>query len=92
MIQISHNTSVSSKDIKEISLVENPPSVRISYYIRVEQERTLYFSNIKDAKEFKKHILRSIIAEESQIAHIARKLAIAADILQKIRELLDDNS
>ncbi len=92
MIQISQDIFVDSKDFKDISLIENPASVRISYYTKVEKEHTIYFTSVESAKEFKKHLLRNITSEASQTAYTANKQAIAADILQKIRELLDDNS
>ena len=91
MIQISRDIFVSSKDLKDVSLIENPASVKITYYVKIQQERTLYFSSIEAAKAFKKHILHSIEAEEAQIEQTACKQAIAINLLQKIRELLDDN-
>lgn len=88
MIQISHDIFVSSEDFENISLIENPASVKITYYVKTQQEHTLYFSSIENAKAFKKCILRII---KTQIGQTARRQAIAIDLLQKIRELLDDN-
>lgn len=86
MIQLANDTFVDADAVKEVKVIKELSSVKITYEVRQLCEKTIVCDDSRHAEAFKQFLLRDIANEQREKASLEGRIEFALRLLLLLEE------